>query len=280
MQTLGLKIVFKIGNGVRSALDDILTRVPQGPLLFLILINDLPNASSIILSILFADDTTLQLSSNSLEVLCSTANTELVKISDWFRANKLTLNVSKTKYILFRNQDMKVDFSNLELSIDSGKIDRIGKDCDEKYFKFVGVYIDEHLSWDHHINAIRSKLSCTNFAISKIKRIVPEKVKLYVYNSLFKSQISYCLEVWGGGVSSSKLRPIFMIQKKCIRNIVCETFKAHTGAIFKKLEILKVPDLVKFNSLCFINMIEGIFYLPLKTFSLLSVEKTVLNSIF
>jgi len=99
-----------------------------GPLLFLILINDLPNASSIILSILFADDTTLQLSSNSLEVLYSTANTELVKISDWFRANKLTLNVSKTKYILFRNQDMKVDFSNLELSIDSGKIDRIGKD--------------------------------------------------------------------------------------------------------------------------------------------------------
>ena len=208
---------FTVINGVRSTLDDILTGVPQGsvlgPLLFLILINDLPNASSIILSILFADDTTLQLSSNSLEVLYSTANTELVKISDWFRANKLTLNVSKTKYILFRNQDMKVDFSNLELSIDSGKIDRIGKDCDEKYFKFVGVYLDEHLSWDHHINAIRSKLSCTNFAISKIKRIVPEKVKLYVYNSLFKSQISYCLEVWGGGVSSSKLRPIFMIQK-------------------------------------------------------------------
>ena len=143
---------FTVINGVRSTLDDILTGVPQGsvlgPLLFLILINDLPNASSIILSILFADDTTLQLSSNSLEVLYSTANTELVKISDWFRANKLTLNVSKTKYILFRNQDMKVDFSNLELSIDSGKIDRIGKDCDEKYFKFVGVYLDEYLSWD------------------------------------------------------------------------------------------------------------------------------------
>ena len=76
LQTLGLKIVFKIGNGVRSALDDILTRVPHGPLLFLILLNNLPNASSIILSILFADDTTLQLSSNSLEVLYLTANTE------------------------------------------------------------------------------------------------------------------------------------------------------------------------------------------------------------
>ena len=58
-----------------------------------------------------------------------------------------------------------------------------------------------------------------------------------------------------------------MIQKKCIRNIVCETFRAHTGAIFKKLEILKVPDLVKFNSLCFINMKEIIFHLPLNTLS-------------
>ena len=117
------------------------------------------------------------------------------------------------KYLKWRKQK----FNQLNTI---GQLDRIGKDCDEKYFKFVGVYLDEFLSWDHHLNAIRSKLSCANFAISKIKRIVPEKVKLYVYNSLFKSHISYCLEAWGG-VSSSKLRPILMIQKKCIRNIVC-----------------------------------------------------------
>ena len=74
-----------------------------------------------------------------------------------------------------------------------------------------------------------------------------------------------------------------MIQKKCIRNIVCETFKAHTGAIFKKLEILKVPDLVKFNSLCFMykydrgNIPSSFehFFIPY-----LSDEKTVLNCIF
>ena len=94
-----------------------------GPLLFLILIYDLPNASSITLSILFADDTTLQLSSNRLEVLYSTAITELVKISDWL----VTLLIMYLKP---------------NISIDSGKIDRIGKDCGEKYFKFDGVYLN------------------------------------------------------------------------------------------------------------------------------------------
>ena len=99
MQTLGFKTIFKIGNGVRSTLDDILTRLLQGTLLFLILINDLPNASSIILSILFADDTTLQLSSNSLEVLYLTANTEngSEPINLLFMYLKLNIFYSETK---------------------------------------------------------------------------------------------------------------------------------------------------------------------------------------
>jgi len=75
-------------NGVRSSMMDILTGVPQGsvlgPLLFLILINDLPNASNLLLSLLFADDTTLQLSSSDIHYLFNTTNTELSKVAEWF----------------------------------------------------------------------------------------------------------------------------------------------------------------------------------------------------
>ena len=88
-------------NGVKSNLNTLYTGVPQGsvlgPLLFLILINDLANISQNLFSLLFADDTTFQISSNKLKDLFKLANLELEKASDWFKANKLTLNLSKTK---------------------------------------------------------------------------------------------------------------------------------------------------------------------------------------
>ena len=107
-------------RGENSSLKNILCGVPQGsilgPLLFILLINDLPNASNFF-SLLYADDTTLEMSSNDLVKLYIEAKIELDKIADWFRANKLTLNISKTKYILFRDKSQQVDFTNLKLKI-------------------------------------------------------------------------------------------------------------------------------------------------------------------
>ena len=80
-------------NNVNSSLNELKCGVPQGsvlgPILFLLLINDLPNATNMF-SILFADDTTLQLSSSNIVSLYEQANVELDKLADWFKANKLT----------------------------------------------------------------------------------------------------------------------------------------------------------------------------------------------
>ena len=98
------------------------------PILFLIFIN------------LFANDTTLQLSSKSLHDLFDLANFELSKIEDWFKANKLTLNASKTKYILFKNKKEDVSITLLKLQIDNKDIERVGTGCKNESFKFVGVH--------------------------------------------------------------------------------------------------------------------------------------------
>ena len=111
-----------------SSLKEILCGVPQGsvlgPILFLLYINDLPNSTSFFTS-LFADDTCFLKSSNNLQFLFSSANTELSKAACWFQTDKLTLKVSKTKFILFRNKNMPFDDHVFKFNIGEEKTERI-----------------------------------------------------------------------------------------------------------------------------------------------------------
>ena len=112
--------------------------VPQGsvlgPLLFIIYTNDLPGCLNLTKSILFADDTTIYSSSNNISYLCTAMNGELLKLTDWFRANKLFLNISKTNYILFTYKNRQV-VTNIDLQLSDISTERT------KYTKFLGIYI-------------------------------------------------------------------------------------------------------------------------------------------
>ena len=208
-------------DGKKSSLLTMACGVPQGsilgPILFLIFINDLPFSNNFF-TLLFADDTTFQLQNPNLSDLFNIANAELEKAKNWFKANKLTLNVSKTKFILFRSKSMHVDFNDLELFIGNEKIERIGDNCKDKYFKFVGHQLDEHLTWEHQINHVHSKLASANYAISQIKNFVPKKIRMTLYNSLFRPHMEFGILAWGG-INKTKLSKIINLQKKCLRNV-------------------------------------------------------------
>jgi hypothetical protein len=124
-------------NGVDSSCKYVNFGVPQGsvlgPLLFLLYINDLPNATDLFTS-LFADDTGLLMSSHDLDGLFSKVNQELEKAADWFCANKLTLNVSKTKYLIFRSKKMPIFPEKLKLIIGNEYIERIGEKMQRRIF--------------------------------------------------------------------------------------------------------------------------------------------------
>ena len=113
--------------GNDSHVETIKCGVPQGsvlgPLLFIIYTNDLPGCLNLTKSILFADDTTIYLSSNNISYLYTTMNGELLKHTDWFRANKLSLNISKTNYILFTCQNRQV-VTNIDLQLSDISIER------------------------------------------------------------------------------------------------------------------------------------------------------------
>ena len=134
--------------------------VPLGsilePLFFLIFVNDLNNSTTKVLDpVLFADDTNLFCSDNNMRALFETANQELSQINDWFLANKLSLNVEKTKYMLFHKL---TDQENIPLKLPLLKLNR--KIIEREYsFKFLGVILDEHLTWKKHIQLIENKVS-------------------------------------------------------------------------------------------------------------------------
>ena len=92
---------------------------------------------------------------------------------------------------------MAVDFSQVDLKIGDEVIERIGSNCPEKYFKFVGHRLDEFLTWQYHINHVHGKLSSGNYAISQAKNFLPLNIRKTLYNSLFKPHMDFGIIAWG-----------------------------------------------------------------------------------
>ena len=128
--------------------------VPQGsvlgPVLFRLYINDICNVSNLLKFVLFADDTNIFCSSTSLHDLRGTINRELGKLFVWFSVNRLSIHLGKTNYMLFRG---RTPDNELALTINNVVLPRVAAT------KFLGIIIDDKLSWKPHIQSVKSKLS-------------------------------------------------------------------------------------------------------------------------
>ena len=242
---------YVIYGETKSALQEVGIGVPQGsilgPLLFIIYINDLPNASALLEYILFADDSNIHASAPSPEELQARLNTELGKLSDWFAHNRLSLNYVKTELIDFsKSKRRAIDDFNVE--IDGKPIRRV----DES--KFLGVYLDKNISWRSHINNVITKISQTVGIIGRARRFMHTDQLLLLYNTMALPHLQYCLVNWGNFKEDRNLkyRDRILRLQKCFLRIIFGTHRlSHADPLFARARTLKIDDLFKQSIRCF-----------------------------
>ena len=220
------------------------TGIPQGsilgPLFFSIYINDIIKTSKLFSFLMYADDTTIYFNledfpTHNREIAI---NNELEKINIWLKLNKLTLNVDKTICMSFHKRRK---LNPLLLNISNSNIEFVS------HFTFLGIILDETLSWKNHISMLTNKLSKIIGILHRLKYIYPKHILLTLYNSLFVPHLNYGSLVWG-----ANLNRLCLIQKKAIRIITHSNYLSHTEPLFKELNLLKIEDLFSLNILKFL----------------------------
>ena len=180
-------------NGYDSTNLDITCGVPQGstlgPLLFLLYINDLQHSLKFAKLSHFADDTCLTYSNKNANTLETNLNHDLKNLTQWLRANRLSLNMDKTRLLIFKSKYNKNQYEDIIIKL-------LGKRVDPSTsVKYLGIHIDHNLSGDCHIKEMNAKLSRTNGILSTLHHYVP---KNNVVRFLCIILLSYDMEVLCG----------------------------------------------------------------------------------
>ena len=216
---------------------------PPFPNFYLLNLN-LLNSSSVLSFYLFADDTNIYFEAENLDKLQRIVNNELRKVKQWLDVNKLSLNIDKTNFIIFKSpQHSSLGTVNIKIGNQPVKQSR--------YVKFLGVLLDENLSWKYHLSELSKKLARTCGMFFKIRHFLPVDVMICLYNSLFSSFLQYGIVVWGL-TYDVHIKPIYLLQKRVVRAIAFEHFTSPSTPIFSDLKILKLQDLFQLKLLCFV----------------------------
>ena len=222
-----------------------------GPILFLCFINDLSSASDLF-KLMFADDTSCLTAGPKLPELIEYANFEMQKVANWFRANKMAINTSKTKVVIFHTKGKSMDSKGRVLIFNENEIgsqnvpELISPIERVANYKILGVTIDENLSFDTHVLTVNSKIAKSLYCIRKVKNLLPLKAMRTLYFAMIHPHLLYCLNIFSC-TTAKNLDKIAKKQKQAIRCITNSTYNAHTAPLFAKLEILPLTELVKFE---------------------------------
>ena len=232
---------------------NIKTGVPQGsilgPLLFIIYINDFQSSIKASKIIHYADDTSILFNfehNTSIKNIESSLSKNIKHIHTWLSINKLSLNLAKTKCVLFSKKGNRPLSDTPNIEINNIKIEFTSNFC------FLGITFNQHLEWKPHIELLCNKIAKTIYSMKQIKNIVNKGTLRVIYNALVLPHISYCISAWFP-LAQINLKRLNTLQKQALRTIHNAKYLAHTEQLFRQSNILKIEDLFKLSCLSFFD---------------------------
>ena len=243
-------------NGYQSNLKEVICRVPQGsilgPLLFIIYMNDLPAYVQDANITMYADDTSLDKAIRSSQQLKEELIPAFSKVCKWLEMNKLSLNTVKTEFMIIGtsqrlNQlDQSPESTPYIIKIDGGEIRRV------KSVKYLGMIVDDKLTWEQHIEYISEKIVRNIGILKHIRNFMPQESLLLLYHTLVEPYLRYCSIVWGQCSESLKDR-LQTLQNKAARTIARVRYdEADHNTLLANFGWLSVRNLIKLDMGIFI----------------------------
>ena len=208
--------------------------VPQGstlgPLLFLIYINDLPNCLKHSVARMYADDTNLTVTTRTTAEARTTVNGDLENVRQWLLANKLSLNLTKTEYILIASNHKILQLKNDQcINIGDMPVKRVYAT------KALGVYIDDKLTWSAQIDYIAKKISSALGGLRRARPFVPMDTLILIYQALIQPLFDYCDVVWEQ-INKDLTERLQKLQNRAARIITRSDYEVRSADILEQLK--------------------------------------------
>lgn len=262
---------FTMVNDNKSELKSIKSGVPQGsvlgPTLYNLYVMDIQNLQLKARYFSYADDTVLVYSGTELQELEVNINEDLDKFVSWTGNNKLVVNASKTKFMTFKQKNKKM--VPIKVNINNKVIDEV------ETIKYLGVWVDNRLSWKQHIQSVEDKLVPLIGALYRCRDILCNKTKKLLYHAHIQSHLNYNITTWGNA-TKTLLSKLQRTQNKCIKSLYNIKRLTPTNQLYNSVDLSNVETILRIKQS---TLIYNIVRKKLKSNSSLSTNNMVHNYI-